>query len=105
MATAMVSFIGSLGEAFGVGIGGVIFQNRWDKHVQEQLSAGSIPREYVISYSQAEHVANLIASFPGPVQPIPGHYVGRHQFVVHCAGCPVRSSLACKLGEQKLVFE
>ena len=68
MATAMVSFIGSLGEAFGVGIGGVVFQNQWSSHVHEQLSAGNIPAQYYVSYHQAEHVASLIQGFPGPVQ-------------------------------------
>lgn len=68
MATAMVSFIGSLGEAFGVGIGGVVFQNEWNRHVHEQMSAGNIPAEYYVSYRQAEHVASLIQGFPGPVQ-------------------------------------
>jgi hypothetical protein len=70
MATAMVSFIGSLGEAFGVGIGGVVFQNQWNRHVHEQLSAGNIPSEYVVSYRQAEHVATLMNRFPSPVQRI-----------------------------------
>jgi hypothetical protein len=70
MATAMVSFIGSLGEAFGVGIGGVVFQNQWNRHVREQISGGNIPGEYIISYRQAEHVATLITGFPGPIQTI-----------------------------------
>lgn len=70
MATAMVSFIGSLGEAFGVGIGGVVFQNQWNKHIHQQLAAGNIQPEYIVSYRQAEHVATLISGFPGPVQRI-----------------------------------
>lgn len=70
MATAMVSFLGSLGEAFGVGIGGVLFQNQWNKHVHQQLSAGNISAEYIISYRQAEEVASLIEVFPEIIQRI-----------------------------------
>lgn len=70
MATAMVSFLGSLGEAFGVGIGGVLFQNQWNKHVHEQVSSGSILPKYLISYRQAEQVSTLMESFPEAVQKI-----------------------------------
>ncbi|CAG8949011.1 hypothetical protein HYFRA_00002139 [Hymenoscyphus fraxineus] len=68
MATAMTSFITSLGQSFGVGIGGVVFQNQWSKHVQSAVSAGTIPPEYKLSYHQAEQAAALIQSFPSKVQ-------------------------------------
>lgn len=64
----MTSFITSLGESFGVGIGGVVFQNQWSKHVQQGLSAGTIAPEYALSYHQAEQAAALIKAFPAPVQ-------------------------------------
>jgi hypothetical protein len=68
MATAMVSFLGSLGEGFGVGIGGVLFQNQWNRHVHREVSSGNISQEYLISYRQAELVSSLIQDFPGPVK-------------------------------------
>lgn len=70
MATAMVSFMGSLGSAFGVAIGGVVFQNEWARHVHKHVSAGNIPSEYIISSDQAEHVATLMDGFPSAVQTI-----------------------------------
>jgi hypothetical protein len=70
MATAMVSFIGSLGEAFGVAIGGVVFQNQWTMNVHKNTLAGNIPPEYIISSRQAEQVANLMDGFPSQVQTI-----------------------------------
>jgi hypothetical protein len=68
MATAMVSFLGSLGSAFGVAIGGVVFQNQWTRHVHKHTLAGNIPSEYTIPSRQAEHVATLIKGFPSQVQ-------------------------------------
>jgi hypothetical protein len=67
-ATAMMSFMISLGEAFGVGIGGVVFQNEWKKHIHASLSTGSISPEYTLSYRQAEQAAELIKPFPEAVQ-------------------------------------
>ena len=69
-ATAMISFITSLGEAFGVGIGGVVFQNQWNKHIHQAISTGGLPAEYILSYRQAESAAEIIKNFPGPVQTI-----------------------------------
>ncbi|EPE33260.1 MFS general substrate transporter [Glarea lozoyensis ATCC 20868] len=68
MATALVSFVLSLGQSFGVGIGGVVFQNQWNKHTQKSILAGSIPPQYVLSYRQAEQAFELIKPFPPSVQ-------------------------------------
>ncbi|KAH7387011.1 major facilitator superfamily domain-containing protein [Phaeosphaeria sp. MPI-PUGE-AT-0046c] len=70
MATAMVSFMGSLGSAFGVAIGGVVFQNEWARHVHKHVSTGKILSEYIISSDQAEHVGTLMDEFPSAVQTI-----------------------------------
>ncbi|KAE9366460.1 MFS general substrate transporter, partial [Stipitochalara longipes BDJ] len=68
MATAMVSFIISLGEAFGVGIGGVVFQNEWNEQVERAILSETIAPEFVLSYKEAEQAASLIQSFPLHVQ-------------------------------------
>ena len=64
----MVSFITSLGQAFGVGIGGVVFQNQWNKKIQEELSLGRLFPDYIISYWEAEQAAERIKPFPAAVQ-------------------------------------
>jgi hypothetical protein len=64
----MVSFITSLGQAFGVGIGGVVFQNQWNKKIQEELSLGRLSPDYIISYREAEQAAERIEPFPAGVQ-------------------------------------
>ena len=64
----MVSFITSLGQAFGVGIGGVVFQNQWNKKIQEELSSGRLSPGYIISYREAEQAAERIKPFPADVQ-------------------------------------
>lgn len=64
----MVSFITSLGQAFGVGIGGVVFQNQWNKKIQEELSSGRLSPDYIISYREAEQAAERIKPFPADVQ-------------------------------------
>jgi hypothetical protein len=64
----MVSFITSLGQAFGVGIGGVVFQNQWNKKIQEEFSSGRLLPEYLISYREAEQAAERIKIFPADVQ-------------------------------------
>jgi hypothetical protein len=64
----MVSFITSLGQAFGVGIGGVVFQNQWNKKIQEKLSSGRLSPNYIISYREAEQAAERIKPFPAEVQ-------------------------------------
>jgi len=64
MATALVSFITSLGEAFGVGIGGAIYQNEWQRIVDDSVSRELLPKQYVLNSDVAEQAASLIHSFP-----------------------------------------
>lgn len=64
----MISFITSLGQSFGVGIGGVLFQNQWNKYLHHELAAGNVLPKYSISYRQAEQTGELIKAFPEPVK-------------------------------------
>ncbi|KAF2263055.1 MFS general substrate transporter, partial [Lojkania enalia] len=70
IATTMVSFFTSLGEAFGVGIGGSIFQNRWAARTESYLRSGVLPQEYVISSHAAEGSAAYIKTLPTVIQDI-----------------------------------
>ena len=67
-ATAMISFMISLGQAFGVGISAVVFQNERKNHIHASLSTGSISPEYTFSYRRAEQAAELIKPFPEALQ-------------------------------------
>jgi hypothetical protein len=70
MATAMASFMTSLGEAFGVGIGGVVFQNHWTTQIDNAISSKLISPEYVITYREAEQTSALMKAFPAAVQAV-----------------------------------
>lgn len=70
MATALVSFITSLGETFGVGIGGLIFQSEWEHIVAAAVSGNRLPKQYILSSNDAEQSAALIAAFPLKVQTV-----------------------------------
>jgi hypothetical protein len=52
-----------MGQSFGVGIGGVVFQNQWNKHMNKAISSGSIPTEYILTYREAEQVPELIKPY------------------------------------------
>lgn len=68
IATTMVSFLTSLGEAFGVSIGGTVFQNRWDALVSNAIRDGTISADYRISGNSAERAAVLLKTFPESIQ-------------------------------------
>ncbi|KAF2119538.1 major facilitator superfamily domain-containing protein [Lophiotrema nucula] len=64
IATTMVSFFTSLGEAFGVAIGGSIFQNRWSALTKDAITSGRLPREYLINSDAAEGSAERLKLLP-----------------------------------------
>ncbi|RDW95261.1 hypothetical protein BP5796_01024 [Coleophoma crateriformis] len=68
MGTALTTFTISLGEAFGVAIGGSIFQNTWDSRVASGHGAGLIPTSYILPHEEAEQAGSLIKGFPNDVQ-------------------------------------
>src|SRR5271155_212600 len=53
-ATSTFVFIRSLGQTFGVALGGVIFQNQWDKNLAKDLANGSLPSTFDIPGNEAE---------------------------------------------------
>ncbi|THW70804.1 hypothetical protein D6D19_07600 [Aureobasidium pullulans] len=68
VATTMQVFFRSLGMAFGVALGGVIFQNRWDHVVGEAIASGLLPMSYNIPSAHAELAYALISQMPPAVQ-------------------------------------
>ena len=53
-ATSTFVFIRSLGQTFGVALGGVIFQNQWDKNVAKDIVNHTIPPTFQIAGKDAE---------------------------------------------------
>jgi hypothetical protein len=70
MATALVSFFLSLGQCFGVALGGTIYQNVWDLLVWRDIMTGLIPEKLIILANNAERAAQIIPAFPAAVQEI-----------------------------------
>ncbi len=68
IATSVQVFARSLGTAFGVALGGVIFQNEWSKLVSRDIAAQKIPQEYFIPSNIAEVAYELVRQFPESVQ-------------------------------------
>jgi hypothetical protein len=64
MATSAVSFFRSLGQAFGVAIGGTVFQNRFDQAAADAVRIGSIPSTFLVTGAQAAGAYGLIQEFP-----------------------------------------
>jgi len=49
IATSSVGFFRSVGQAFGVAIGGTVFQNQFDRYLNEAVSGGTIPHEFIVT--------------------------------------------------------
>ncbi|KAL9105950.1 MAG: hypothetical protein Q9227_008943 [Pyrenula ochraceoflavens] len=68
IATSIQVFARSLGTAFGVALGGVIFQNEWTKLVSNNVAKNRIPAKMVIPSSLAEIAYEKVKEFPESVQ-------------------------------------
>jgi hypothetical protein len=68
MATALVSFGTSLGQAFGVAMGSTTFQNVWDILVDRDVQSGRISKDMRVDGDQAAKAAEIIVTFPVVVE-------------------------------------
>ena len=68
MATAIFTFVRSFGQTFGVAIGGVIFQNEFDKQIAQQVLRGNLSPEYAIPGRDAEAFVSILSSVPETVR-------------------------------------
>lgn len=68
IATASTVFFRSLGQAFGVAIGGTVFQNQFQRFVDEAVVSGKIPRDLIITGEQAAGAYGVIKGFPQVVE-------------------------------------
>jgi hypothetical protein len=64
IATTVQVYFRSLGTAFGVAIGGVIFQNQWTRH----LNKSNIPAQFTIGSNSAEIAYEIIPFYPKDIQ-------------------------------------
>jgi len=67
IATATLTFFRSVGQAFGVAIGGTVFQNQFDRYINQAVTDGTVPKEFLITGAQAAGAYKVIGTFPGPV--------------------------------------
>ncbi|PGG97810.1 hypothetical protein GX51_07122 [Blastomyces parvus] len=74
IATSVQVFARSLGQAFGVALGAVIFQNEFDRFVRQAVAAGAFigisDSNMLIQGSQADAAFDLIKTFPENVQEV-----------------------------------
>ncbi|KAL6831520.1 MFS general substrate transporter [Trichoderma sp. SZMC 28015] len=64
IATSMIAFFRSVGQAFGVAIGGTVFQNEFDGFLATAIAAGRIPPDFVITGAQAAGAYERINALP-----------------------------------------
>jgi hypothetical protein len=68
IATSMLAFFRSVGQAFGVAIGGTVFQNEFDRFLAKAIAAGQIPPHFIITGAQAAGAYDIINAFPQTMQ-------------------------------------
>ncbi|KAL2380392.1 hypothetical protein RJZ90_004614 [Blastomyces dermatitidis] len=74
IATSVQVFARSLGQAFGVALGAVIFQNEFDRLVTQAVAAGAFTgnsnQNMLVHGSQADAAFDIIQTFPENVQEV-----------------------------------
>jgi hypothetical protein len=61
IATASLTFFRSVGQAFGVAVGGTVFQNQFDRYLNLAVGAWTIPRKLIITGAEAAGAYRLLA--------------------------------------------
>jgi len=64
IASSTFVFIRSLGQTFGVALGGAIFQNQWDKNLASLIEENAIPLAFQINGRQADSAVLLLKNVP-----------------------------------------
>jgi len=66
-ATSTFVFFRSLGNTFGVAIGGVIFQNQWNKEMAKLIAQNAIPTDFRVPGNEAEGAVLYLNKLPADV--------------------------------------
>jgi hypothetical protein len=64
VAVSQVAFMRVLGQAFGIAIGATIFQNQFDKYVNDYVHNGLLSTDFIVQGKDAESAFTLIGLFP-----------------------------------------
>ena len=64
IATTIVAFMLNLGQAFGVGIGGTILQNRWDSLLHQAAEQQGLPPKFQVTGARVESAWKITSTFP-----------------------------------------
>lgn len=67
IATSTLTFFRSLGQAFGVAIGGTVFQNQFDRFLNQAVASGKIASAFIVTGAQAAGAYEVIGEFPHDV--------------------------------------
>jgi hypothetical protein len=67
IATSTLTFFRSVGQAFGVAIGGTVFQNQFDRYLNQAVLAGKIPSAFIVTGAQAAGAYEATGKFPEDV--------------------------------------
>ncbi|KAI9675663.1 MAG: hypothetical protein M1817_001030 [Caeruleum heppii] len=110
LAVAMFSFFRSFGQAIGVAVGGVVFQNRFEYALRSTVSTAALPSDVIERYSHdASALVEVIKSIPANQLPLKTglveSYVSalRTVWIVMCALSAL--SLVLSLGTRKLSLD
>jgi hypothetical protein len=68
VAISVELFFRILGHAFGIALGGTVFQNQFGAFVTESIARGLIPEPFALTGAQAEGAFGVIHTFPEFVQ-------------------------------------
>jgi hypothetical protein len=63
IATSTLTFCCSIGQAFGVAIGGTVFQNQFDRYLNQAVLAGKIPSAFIGTGAKAAGAYEVIGKF------------------------------------------
>ena len=67
IATSTLTFFRSLGQAFGVAIGGTVFQNQFNQALDQAVRDGEISPAFIVTGAQAAGAYGLIGEFPADI--------------------------------------
>jgi hypothetical protein len=68
MATSMISFFSSVGQAFGVAVGGVLYRSSWQDEITTAVETGQLPHQHYIPATYFEQVSSTLDTLPEDVQ-------------------------------------
>lgn len=72
MATSMISFFASVGQAFGVAIGSALYNHGWQSGLTKAIDTDQLPAQYILPVTYLEQVSSVLGDLPKDVQAVYG---------------------------------